>query len=123
MTDRCASRSQGLAPCRRPAGHAGWHERQTGGGGFECWPDPRAAVGDARWPEITENTDNPYRTEGENEMPKTDMGYDVVPVNDLLDHDVDGTCVCGPESRLVKSESGDRWITVHNSLDGRELRE
>ncbi len=44
----------------------------------------------------------------------------VYPVNDMIDHKLDGTmCVCEP--RLV-IDSGE-MIVVHNSADGREYNE
>jgi hypothetical protein len=49
----------------------------------------------------------------------------VEPVNDLIEHDTSGqTCVCGPTERPVVRDDGSiGWVVVHNSLDGRELRE
>ena len=37
----------------------------------------------------------------------------VVPINDLREHDADGTCWCKPE----RDEDG---VWRHNSMDGRE---
>ena len=49
----------------------------------------------------------------------------VLPINDLVKHeDVDTSCVCGPQEQPVKRDDGSvGWVVVHNSLDGRELRE
>jgi hypothetical protein len=41
-----------------------------------------------------------------------------MPVNDLIEHEFND-CVCGPLDRLVAG-SGDGWLVIHNSLDGRE---
>jgi hypothetical protein len=48
----------------------------------------------------------------------------VVPINDLIDHDLIDTCLCGPAIQPVKREDGTvGWLTVHHSLDGREQHE
>ncbi len=48
----------------------------------------------------------------------------VHPVNDLVEHELDDTCACIPEYRLVERADGsDSWLIVHHSLDGREQRE
>ena len=50
----------------------------------------------------------------------------VVPINDLLVHemDFDGDCPCGPSSQLVtRADGSDAWLFTHDSLDGRELTE
>lgn len=48
----------------------------------------------------------------------------VVPVNDLIEHEIADECPCGPQQRPEKLEDGSvGWLVVHNSLDGRELRE
>lgn len=48
----------------------------------------------------------------------------VVPVGDLIEHDSEGEdCVCGPTVELVETLSGDGWLFVHHSLDGREALE
>jgi hypothetical protein len=39
----------------------------------------------------------------------------VVPVADIIEHDVDVDCICGPDWRDD--------VIVHHSLDGRELSE
>lgn len=54
----------------------------------------------------------------------TSSDYHVYPVNDLIEHDREGDCVCGPEATPVKRDDGSvGWIMVHHSLDGRENRE
>lgn len=54
----------------------------------------------------------------------TDIGYDrtvhVWPDTDLVDHDLDDTCVCIP---LVVTYTNGNSMIVHHSLDGRELSE
>jgi len=52
-----------------------------------------------------------------------DRSVHVVPTSDLVAHDTEGDCVCGPDTELVTSEDGDGWIVVHHSLDGREAIE
>jgi hypothetical protein len=48
----------------------------------------------------------------------------VVPVNDLVEHDTEGDCVCVPEVRPVPRDDGSvAWLVVHHSLDGREAAE
>jgi hypothetical protein len=50
----------------------------------------------------------------------------VVPVADLVVHDVDydGDCVCGPDTVPVRTADGRYgWMFVHHSLDGRERDE
>jgi hypothetical protein len=44
---------------------------------------------------------------------------------DLIDHDTDsGDCPCGPDTIPVQRADGSiGWLTVHHSLDGRELNE
>lgn len=43
-------------------------------------------------------------------------GWHVVPLNDLREHDLNGSCWCRPT--LDDSQSDPIWI--HNSMDGRE---
>lgn len=46
----------------------------------------------------------------------------VVPRNDLIDHELTGACPCGPQDQSVIRDDGSvGWLTVHHSLDGREL--
>lgn len=48
----------------------------------------------------------------------------VVPVGDLMQHDTDAACACGPTIQAVKDEHGNiGWMYVHRSLDGREWTE
>lgn len=48
----------------------------------------------------------------------------VIPVNDLIEHQVDENCPCGPAADPVKRDDGSvGWLYVHHSLDGRELDE
>jgi hypothetical protein len=48
----------------------------------------------------------------------------VVPINDLIDHDLIDACICGPAIQPVKREDGTVGrLTVHHSLDGREQHE
>ena len=47
----------------------------------------------------------------------------VYPVNDLIEHELDGEgCVCGPVLEYVEGEE-DGWVVSHASLDGRETWE
>lgn len=47
-----------------------------------------------------------------------------VPVNDLIEHDTDIGCVCGPDIQPVEREGGSiAFVVVHHSLDGREATE
>lgn len=42
--------------------------------------------------------------------------------NDLIAHEIDENCVCGPTPEAVKRDDGSvGWLYVHHSLDGREL--
>lgn len=45
------------------------------------------------------------------------MIYNILPINDLKDHQEDSTCECEPMVETL--ENGDIMI-VHNSYDGRE---
>lgn len=46
----------------------------------------------------------------------------VTPEHDLIEHEDNDTCVCGPTAQLVKRDDGTDagWVHVHHSLDGRE---
>ena len=56
-------------------------------------------------------------------MTETDELH-VVPLNDLVEHDTEGDCVCVPDARPVNREDGSAgWLMVHHSLDGREASE
>ena len=47
----------------------------------------------------------------------------VVPLNDLIEHTSDDECACGPEARPMPQADGSmKWLMIHHSLDGRELR-
>lgn len=53
---------------------------------------------------------------------QTYFGAQVLPVDDLIEHDHDetsDTCVCGPRQEHYPNGR----VDVHASLDGRELRE
>lgn len=43
----------------------------------------------------------------------------VMPRNDLIKHDTDEDCICGPDPLCV--DGG--WVYKHHSLDNRELAE
>ena len=48
----------------------------------------------------------------------------VSPLGDLIEHDLEGECVCGPRSEPVPRDDGSMgWVVVHASLDGREALE
>lgn len=48
----------------------------------------------------------------------------VVPVGDLVEHELSDGCVCGPRAeRVTRVDGSDGWLVVHHSLDGRELAE
>jgi hypothetical protein len=48
----------------------------------------------------------------------------VVPVGDLIEHELTDPCPCGPQDQSVIRDDGSMgWVTVHASLDGRELTE
>lgn len=48
----------------------------------------------------------------------------VVPCFDLIEHDQDEDCVCGPRANMITDENGETfWMYTHHSLDGRELAE
>lgn len=44
----------------------------------------------------------------------------VTPNNDLIEHEIDDDCVCGPDIEYVE---GGGKLVVHHSLDGREADE
>lgn len=49
----------------------------------------------------------------------------VIPMNDLLEHDTEDAedCPCGPRVEAVFREDGSNgWVIIHHSLDGREVR-
>ena len=48
----------------------------------------------------------------------------VVPVGDLIKHDISEDCACGPFAEPVKRDDGSvSWVLTHHSLDGREMSE
>ena len=48
----------------------------------------------------------------------------VVPLDDIVDHQPDEDCVCGPRAEPVPRADGSiAWMHVHHSLDGREATE
>ena len=48
----------------------------------------------------------------------------VIPVDDLIEHDVTDDCICGPTTLPMELDDGSiGWVYVHASLDGRELVE
>lgn len=47
------------------------------------------------------------------------MVYHILPINDLKEHEESSTCYCYPEVKFVDGE----MFIVHNSFDGRELKE
>lgn len=50
----------------------------------------------------------------------------VMPIDDLVEHELDddGECPCGPEVQPVEREDGSiAWLYLHNALDGRDLEE
>ena len=44
----------------------------------------------------------------------------VLPSHDLVAHEADAGCPCGPRAELVSGPHGDAWLYVHHSLDARE---
>lgn len=43
---------------------------------------------------------------------------------DLIDHDTDGDCICGPTTEpVVRGDGSIVWLVVHHSLDRREPHE
>lgn len=55
----------------------------------------------------------------------TDDVVHVFPINDLIDHELDGdTCACGPTLEIIQREGrSDAHMYTHHSLDGRERHE
>jgi hypothetical protein len=48
----------------------------------------------------------------------------VMPARDLVEHVSSEDCVCGPRTEPVFRDDGSNgWISVHSSLDRRELTE
>lgn len=47
--------------------------------------------------------------------------FNVLPVNDLLDHEDGAECPCQPDVQPEQREDGSMaWLIVHNAWDGRE---
>lgn len=53
--------------------------------------------------------------------PMTDT-FHYMPINDLIGHVANDDCLCGPTPELMQRRTGDAWLYVHHSLDGREVR-
>lgn len=52
------------------------------------------------------------------------MNFHVLPIDDLVSHETDESCVCRPDVEAVVREDGSTgWLIVHHSLDGREAEE
>lgn len=48
------------------------------------------------------------------------MTQHVVPINDLVDHELTEDCVCGPATEPVVRDDGSvGWVILHQALDGR----
>jgi hypothetical protein len=47
----------------------------------------------------------------------------VLPVGDLIEHEADDECICGPTAMFIDGEHLSGWVMAHASLDGRELKE
>lgn len=57
-------------------------------------------------------------------IPVGDRIVHVYPLDDLIEHVVDGTdCICGPRLELAERDGEHGWLVVHHSLDGRERYE
>jgi hypothetical protein len=54
----------------------------------------------------------------------SDETLHVLPVADVVEHELSDECICGPETRPVERDDGSiGWVCVHHSLDAREQRE
>jgi hypothetical protein len=58
----------------------------------------------------------------------TPEGSQVVPVDDVIEHELGPDCVCGPEIEHIRPEDATcsrpgGYMTTHHSLDGREANE
>ena len=52
------------------------------------------------------------------------MSQHVVPVGDLIEHELTDDCPCGVTPEPVGRDDGSfGWVVIHHSLDGREARE
>ena len=47
----------------------------------------------------------------------------VMPIDDVIEHESNEDCVCGPRVQRVDTPEGDGWLFTHHSADGRELSE
>lgn len=48
----------------------------------------------------------------------------VVPLGDVIEHELDESCVCGVATEPVPRDDGTiAWLFTHHSADGRETRE
>lgn len=53
---------------------------------------------------------------------KSELEIHVVPDDDVIDHEMDDRCVCGPKEVLVvENDHYEGSIMMHASLDGREV--
>lgn len=56
-------------------------------------------------------------------MKRIDSAH-VIPLDDLITHEVTEDCVCGPIIKPVERRDGSiGWLISHNSLDNREKSE
>lgn len=46
--------------------------------------------------------------------------YHVIPLNDLIEHELTEDCICGPAVTMLAGAEGDCWQISHPALDGRE---
>lgn len=44
----------------------------------------------------------------------------IIPDQDLIEHQPDSDCICGPTHRSNTTTGELRWVVEHHSLDGRE---
>lgn len=52
---------------------------------------------------------------------RTDQGSEVIPIDDVVGHEVGEDCACMPAVELLKADDGsDRWMVTHEAWDGRE---
>lgn len=53
---------------------------------------------------------------------KSEVEVHVVPIDDIIDHDCDDRCICGPTEELcVENGQYEGSVIMHPSLDGREV--
>lgn len=75
----------------------------------------------ARW---IASTDLHTIDDDEEDEVTVDDDVHVVPRNDLIDHDTDEDCVCGPTPEPVfRPDGSNSWVYRHHSLDAREKAE